>query len=150
MEKIFLLNLLTKLLAIILLYQLELLFLSLIGSSFSCFVSLILSISTTFPSLMWMIRSLYSLANSSLWVTIITNALLLAFFKDSITSKALSLSKAPVGSSAKMRRGLFINPRIIAILSFSPPDNLEHFLSNKSLLIEKLSIKDKTFFFALT
>ena len=79
----------------------------------------------------------------------ITNADLLAFFKDSITKTALSLSRAPVGSSAKIRRGLLMKQRIIAILSFSPPDSFEHFLSKRSLLIEKLSISDSTFFFAV-
>ena len=94
-------------------------------------------------------RSLYFLANSSLCVTMMTNDVSLALFKDSITKRAFSLSKAPVGSSAKMMRGLLIKPRIIAILSFSPPDNLEHFFSNNSLGMEKLSIKDRTFFFAV-
>ena len=79
----------------------------------------------------------------------ITNDVLLASFKDSITSNALSLSKAPVGSSAKMTLGLLIKARIIAILSFSPPDSFEHFLSNNSLLIENLSIKDRTLSFAV-
>ena len=79
----------------------------------------------------------------------ITKDVLLASFNDSITSKALSLSKAPVGSSAKMTLVLLMKERIMAILSFSPPDSFEHFLSSNSSLMENLFIKDKTFSFAV-
>ena len=90
-------------------------------------------------------RSLYFLASSSLCVTTITNDFSLAFLSDSITNKALFLSRAPVGSSANKRRGSLMKARIIAILSLSPPDSIEHFLSNKDSSIEKSFISDKAF-----
>ena len=49
----------------------------------------------------------------------------ICFFKISKTLFAVSKSKLPVGSSAKIIWGSFIKALAIEILCFSPPDNCE-------------------------
>ena len=63
-------------------------------------------------------------AKNLLWVANIINLLgFIWFFNISKTPLAVSKSRLPVGSSAKIIWGLLINALAIETLCFSPPDN---------------------------
>ena len=65
-------------------------------------------------------------AKNLLWVANIINLSdLFCLFKSSKISLAVSISKLPVGSSARIISGLFTIALAIAILWASPPDNWE-------------------------
>ena len=65
-------------------------------------------------------------AKNLLWVANIINLLgFICFFKISKTLFAVSRSKLPVGSSAKIICGSLINALAIETLCFSPPDNCD-------------------------
>ena len=65
-------------------------------------------------------------AKNLLWVANIINLSgFICFFNISKTLFAVSESKLPVGSSAKIICGLLINALAIETLCFSPPDNCD-------------------------
>ena len=65
-------------------------------------------------------------AKNLLWVANMINLLgFICLFKISKTFFAVSKSKLPVGSSAKIICGSFINALAIETLCFSPPDNCD-------------------------
>ena len=76
-----------------------------------------------FPSLNSMIRSPNSSAPALSCVTTITVFCKEISFNNSYSSRPVSLSNAPVGSSARMILGFFISDRAIATRCFCPPDN---------------------------
>ena len=75
----------------------------------------------TKPSSMRTIRVAYASASSGLCVTITTKRFLEISFKMSITCTLVSVSNAPVGSSAKMMSGLLTIARAIATRCICPP-----------------------------
>ena len=77
---------------------------------------------TKVPSFKRMIRLEYSSANCGLCVTIMTSLSLEISFKISIICTLVALSKAPVGSSAKIISGLLTMARAIATRCICPPD----------------------------
>ena len=81
------------------------------------------------PSFIVIILSEYLFAKSLLWVTNITNLSFDIFFNILIIFSLFLLSRAPVGSSARIILESLINALAIAILCYSPPDNLYTFLS---------------------
>ena len=74
------------------------------------------------PSFKRIIRLEYSSANCGLWVTIMTSLSFEISFKISIICTLVVLSKAPVGSSAKIISGLLTIARAIATRCICPPD----------------------------
>ena len=80
------------------------------------------------PSFNVTIRVAYSLASFGLWVTITTSLSLATSFNKSITCILVSLSKAPVGSSANKISGSLTNALAIATRCICPPDNWLGFL----------------------
>ena len=74
------------------------------------------------PSFKRIIRLEYSSANCGLCVTIMTSLSLEISFKISIICTLVALSKAPVGSSAKIISGLLTIARAIATRCICPPD----------------------------
>ena len=83
---------------------------------------------TTTPSFILTILSAYSSARSSLCVTIMTSLSLDRFFRMSMTCCELSLSSAPVGSSASRILGLFTMALAIATRCICPPESWLGFL----------------------
>ena len=84
--------------------------------------------STTRPSSSRMTRVEYACASSGLCVTMITSRSRAISFKSSITCTLVSLSSAPVGSSASSTSGLLISARAIATRCICPPDICDGFL----------------------
>ena len=80
------------------------------------------------PSSILTILVEYFSASSGLCVTIITSLSFDIFFNISITCTEVWVSKAPVGSSAKIISGLFTKALAIATLCICPPDNWFGFL----------------------
>ena len=78
--------------------------------------------SMTLPSLSFTIRVEYSLARSGLCVTIITSFSRATSLSKSIICTLVTVSSAPVGSSARSMSGLFTSARAIATLCICPPD----------------------------
>ena len=74
------------------------------------------------PSFKRIIRLEYSSANCGLWVTIMTSLSFEISFKISIICTLVALSKAPVGSSAKIISGLLTIARAMATRCICPPD----------------------------
>ena len=74
------------------------------------------------PSFKRIIRLEYSSANCGLCVTIMTSLSLEISFKISIICTLVALSKAPVGSSAKIISGLLTIARAMATRCICPPD----------------------------
>ena len=74
------------------------------------------------PSFKRIIRLEYSFANCGLWVTIMTSLSFEISFKISIICTLVALSKAPVGSSAKIISGLLTIARAMATRCICPPD----------------------------
>ena len=74
------------------------------------------------PSFKRIIRLEYSSANCGLCVTIMTSLSFEISFKISIICTLVALSKAPVGSSAKIISGLLTMARAIATRCICPPD----------------------------
>ena len=68
-----------------------------------------------------MMRLAYWSARSGLWVTMITSLSLETSFKISITCTLVSLSRAPVGSSANRISGSFTRARAMATRCIWPP-----------------------------
>ena len=99
-----------------------------LSSSFFASFSPSLESERTSPSLKVIILSLYCSASFSLWVTIITSFSWLISFKISITWTLVLLSRAPVGSSAKIISGSFTKDLAIATLCIWPPLNWLGFL----------------------
>ena len=87
------------------------------------FTVLFPSSETTFPSRKFIILELYSSASAPLCVTIITSFSSAIFFKSSIICSLVSLSNAPVGSSARIISGLFTSALAIATLCICPPES---------------------------
>ena len=75
-----------------------------------------------FPSKSRIILVEYWFANSGLCVTIIINRSLEISFKISIICTLVSVSRAPVGSSANKISGLLTNALAMATLCICPPD----------------------------
>ena len=75
------------------------------------------------PSSIRMIRVEYASASSGLWVTIMTKRSRATSFKISITCTLVSVSSAPVGSSAKMISGSLTRARAMATLCICPPES---------------------------
>ena len=75
----------------------------------------------TFPSSRRIIRSAYSFASSGLCVTMITRRSRAISRRISITWMLVSLSRAPVGSSASRISGLFTRARAMATRCICPP-----------------------------
>ena len=80
------------------------------------------------PSLNSIIRVAYSLASSGLCVTIITNLSFAISLIKSIICLLVLVSRAPVGSSARIISGLLTRALAIATLCIWPPDNWLGFL----------------------
>ena len=78
--------------------------------------------SVTLPSRNFTILVEYCLASSELCVTITTNRFPATFFNSSMTCILVSLSSAPVGSSARSTSGSFTRARAIATRCICPPD----------------------------
>ena len=98
-------------------------------SLFNTLVSTLVSVSlkglesdTKVPSFKRIIRLEYSSANCGLCVTIMTSLSFEISFKISIICTLVVLSKAPVGSSAKIISGLLTIARAIATRCICPPD----------------------------
>ena len=89
--------------------------------SFSKLYGLLSSI--MLPSKSLIIRVEYCFASSGLCVTIITKRSLDISFNISIICTLVSVSKAPVGSSAKIISGSFIIARAMATRCICPPDS---------------------------
>ena len=83
---------------------------------------------TSSPSLNSTILVAYDSANSLLWVTIITNLFFDISLINSIIWILVFVSRAPVGSSARIRSGSFTKALAIATLCIWPPDNWFGFL----------------------
>ena len=81
-----------------------------------------------FPSFRLTMRFAYSYASSGLCVTITTRRSLATSFNSSITWILVSLSSAPVGSSASRISGLLTRARAIATLCICPPESWFGFL----------------------
>ena len=77
---------------------------------------------TKVPSFKRIIRLEYSSANCGLCVTIMTSLSFEISFKIPIICTLVALSKAPVGSSAKIISGLLTIARAIATRCICPPD----------------------------
>ena len=77
---------------------------------------------TKVPSFKRIIRFEYSSANCGLCVTIMTSLSFEISFKISMICTLVALSKAPVGSSAKIISGLLTMARAIATRCICPPD----------------------------
>ena len=77
---------------------------------------------TKVPSFKRIIRLEYSSANCGLCVTIMTSLSFEISFKISIICTLVALSKAPVGSSAKIISGLLTIARAMATRCICPPD----------------------------
>ena len=75
-----------------------------------------------FPSRSFTIRVAYCSASSGLWVTMTTRRSFATSLKRSMTCTLVSLSSAPVGSSASRISGSFTRARAIATLCICPPD----------------------------
>ena len=75
-----------------------------------------------FPSRSFTIRVAYCSASSGLWVTMTTRRSFATSLKRSMTCTLVSLSSAPVGSSASRISGSFTSARAIATLCICPPD----------------------------
>ena len=88
-----------------------------ISSSVKGIVSPVIS-----PSRTLIILVEYFAARSGLWVTIIIRRSLEISFNISITCTLVSVSRAPVGSSASIISGLFTNALAIATRCICPPD----------------------------
>ena len=84
--------------------------------------------SITLPSRHLTILVEYLYAKSGLWVTIITNLSSAISLIKSIIWILVSVSNAPVGSSARSISGSFTKARAIATLWHWPPDNWLGFL----------------------
>ena len=78
--------------------------------------------SVSLPSNTRMIREEYCSANSGLCVTMIIKRPFEISLRISITWMLVSVSNAPVGSSAKIISGLLTNARAIATRCICPPD----------------------------
>ena len=96
---------------------------------FNTLVSTLVSVSlkglesdTKVPSFKRIIRLEYSSANCGLCVTIMTSLSFEISFKISIICTLVALSKAPVGSSAKIISGLLTIARAMATRCICPPD----------------------------
>ena len=76
----------------------------------------------TSPSSTWVIREEYCRGRAGLWVTMTISRSLLISFSSSITWTLVSVSRAPVGSSARMMSGLFTRARAMATRCICPPD----------------------------
>ena len=76
----------------------------------------------TLPSRMRIIRVEYSSASWALWVTIMMSRSWEISFKISMTWTLVSLSRAPVGSSARMMSGSLTRARAMATRCIWPPD----------------------------
>ncbi len=76
------------------------------------------------PSSIRMIREEYRSASSGLWVTIIISRSLEISFKISMTCTLVSVSSAPVGSSARMMSGLFTSALAMATRCIWPPERV--------------------------
>ena len=74
------------------------------------------------PSFNFTIRVEYSSASSGLCVTIMTRRSCATSFRSSITCTLVSVSSAPVGSSASRMSGLLTSALAIATLCICPPD----------------------------
>ena len=79
--------------------------------------------SMTFPFSNLIILSAYLYVSIVLWDTIIIRQSLDNSFKSSTIDVAVTLSKFPVGSSAKIKYGFLTIALAIATLCLSPPDN---------------------------
>ena len=84
--------------------------------------------STTFPSTILTVLVLYSAARSALCDTMMTRRSSATSFNRFITILPLSVSSAPVGSSARIIAGLLTSALAIATLCICPPDNWLGFL----------------------
>ena len=81
-----------------------------------------------FPSFRFTMRVAYSCASSGLWVTITTRRSLATSFNSSMTCTLVSLSRAPVGSSARRISGSFTRALAMATLCICPPESWFGFL----------------------
>ena len=88
--------------------------------------------STILPSFNLMIRVEYCSASSGLCVTITTKRSFATSRNSSITCIPVSLSNAPVGSSASSILGSLTSARVIATRCICPPDSWFGFLCNWS------------------
>ena len=77
----------------------------------------------TSPSRMRTMRSEYSSASCGLCVTMMTKRSWLRRFRISMTSTEVSVSSAPVGSSAKMISGSLTMARAMATRCICPPES---------------------------
>lgn len=75
-----------------------------------------------FPSRSLTMRVEYRWASSGLWVTITTSRSLPTRFRSSMIWMLVSLSKAPVGSSARRMSGPLTRARAMATRYICPPD----------------------------
>ena len=80
------------------------------------------------PSFNLTMRVAYASASSGLWVTITTNRSRATSLSSSITCTLVSLSSAPVGSSASKMSGSLTSARAIATRCICPPDICPGFL----------------------
>ena len=92
-----------------------------VSFSYSSFVSGMES-SKILPSSIFTIRVEYFAASSGLWVTMITSRSEAISFRISITWILVSVSNAPVGSSARIISGSFTMALAMATLCICPPD----------------------------
>ena len=81
-----------------------------------------------FPSFRFTMRVAYSCANSGLWVTITTRRSRATSFSNSMTCTLVSLSSAPVGSSARRISGSLTSALAMATLCIWPPESWFGFL----------------------
>ena len=84
--------------------------------------------SRIFPSRRRTIRVAYSWASSGLWVTMTTRRSRATSRRRSMTCTLVSLSRAPVGSSASRISGLFTRALAMATLCICPPESWFGFL----------------------
>ena len=84
--------------------------------------------SRIFPSRRRTMRVAYSWASSGLWVTMTTSRSLATSRRRSMTCTLVSLSRAPVGSSASRMSGLFTRALAMATRCICPPESWFGFL----------------------
>ena len=93
------------------------------GASMVCSSTTYSSVSERIlPSFKFTIRVAYCSASSGLWVTMTTNLSFATSLKRSITCTLVSLSNAPVGSSASRISGSLTSALAIATRCICPPD----------------------------
>ena len=80
------------------------------------------------PSWSLTILEAYLSASSGLWVTMTTSLSFATSFKSSIICMLVTLSSAPVGSSARSMSGSFTRARAMATLCICPPESWFGFL----------------------